>query len=394
MLPPVLASEPLIRAADAGDEAAGAASDGGGAVDDTDSDADDAAGTAPEPDEGPADAPAADESASDAGGAESAATDDGRSPGASEPDDDLSTADPLLGSDPDGDEDDDAGRTSRETDDGSTTDEAAEDGRKYTSSTSAGETRHRPDTGPSTDRSDDGDDSDDGADEDDAARRESAESAESGGDGPSPGESLTRRDYTKVMRFLQNRELPVEKAEFVDLASNTYQLSTAECEYILELGWAKFLGLEIEAQHEVQGMLPNDLDTSRFVLPLPLPFSGIARTIQKHRYVGDGLPLSGSKARSPDHETPESLQDHGPGPVPPASRLSCHPSATGPDHRELDAVQSPEPLDARELPMLEGTACSQHAETDRVSSYIAHRLLRRRLHRDSTPRPASLPSSG
>jgi hypothetical protein len=149
---------------------------------------------------------------------------------------DPATTDPFLGPDDSGDT---AGDRNGSTDDGGEESADSTD-RTYTSSTSAGETRHRPDSGPSSDRNEPSGGSGDRSgsadrDESDDARRESAESAESGDD-PSPGESLTRRDYTKVMRFLQNREFPVDKAEFVELASNTYQLSTAECEYILALG--------------------------------------------------------------------------------------------------------------------------------------------------------------
>ncbi|MEF8851998.1 MAG: hypothetical protein V5A44_03920 [Haloarculaceae archaeon] len=47
--------------------------------------------------------------------------------------------------------------------------------------------------------------------------------------------SLTRLENTNVMRLLQNREFPVEREEFVTVASSAYELSPNHCEKVLDL---------------------------------------------------------------------------------------------------------------------------------------------------------------
>jgi hypothetical protein len=47
--------------------------------------------------------------------------------------------------------------------------------------------------------------------------------------------SVTKREYNKVIRLLQNREFPVDRREFIAVASNAYQLSEADCERILDV---------------------------------------------------------------------------------------------------------------------------------------------------------------
>lgn len=64
----------------------------------------------------------------------------------------------------------------------------------------------------------------------------STESSEAGADEgrDSDGPSLTRLEYNKVMRLLKNREFPVDRAEFVTVASNAYQFSESEVDQVLD----------------------------------------------------------------------------------------------------------------------------------------------------------------
>ncbi|QLH84108.1 hypothetical protein [Halosimplex pelagicum] len=47
--------------------------------------------------------------------------------------------------------------------------------------------------------------------------------------------SMSRLENTKVMRLLENREFPVDKAEFVTVAANAYQVSQSDCEKVIDL---------------------------------------------------------------------------------------------------------------------------------------------------------------
>ncbi|WP_226023176.1 hypothetical protein [Halomicrobium salinisoli] len=65
-------------------------------------------------------------------------------------------------------------------------------------------------------------------------RSEAAEADEGTGD-PTDGEpSLTRLEYNKVMRLLQNREFPVDRAEIKAVATNAYEISDDEFERIID----------------------------------------------------------------------------------------------------------------------------------------------------------------
>ena len=47
--------------------------------------------------------------------------------------------------------------------------------------------------------------------------------------------TLTRLENTKVMRLLQNREFPVDRDDFVTVASIAYEVSPRDCEKVLDL---------------------------------------------------------------------------------------------------------------------------------------------------------------
>lgn len=47
--------------------------------------------------------------------------------------------------------------------------------------------------------------------------------------------TITALEYNKIMRLLQNREFPVERAEIVDVAASAYDLSAAECAEVIDL---------------------------------------------------------------------------------------------------------------------------------------------------------------
>jgi len=58
-------------------------------------------------------------------------------------------------------------------------------------------------------------------------------------DGSSEGDgvktTVSALEYNKVMRLLQNREFPVDRAEIVAVAANAYELSKSECGEVIDL---------------------------------------------------------------------------------------------------------------------------------------------------------------
>ncbi|WP_436910274.1 hypothetical protein [Halosimplex marinum] len=63
----------------------------------------------------------------------------------------------------------------------------------------------------------------------------SGDTSDSDGDGGDHRVSMSRLENTKVMRLLENREFPVDKAEFVTVAANAYQVSKSDCEKVIDL---------------------------------------------------------------------------------------------------------------------------------------------------------------
>lgn len=63
----------------------------------------------------------------------------------------------------------------------------------------------------------------------------SSDAGESGSDADTPEVSLTRLENTKVMRLLQNREFPVERQDFVAVASSAYEVSPDDCDKVIDL---------------------------------------------------------------------------------------------------------------------------------------------------------------
>lgn len=89
-------------------------------------------------------------------------------------------------------------------------------------------------SGPSAD--DEADAGPDSASGDSAGSSDGGDAAESpSGDDGDDEPSLTRLEYNKVMRLLQNRELPVERQGFVNVAANAYELDPRECERVLDV---------------------------------------------------------------------------------------------------------------------------------------------------------------
>jgi len=78
----------------------------------------------------------------------------------------------------------------------------------------------------------------DGADPESAAGagadREAAATAGSGGGGSGPLAGVSTRTYNRVVRLLQNREFPVDRAEFEALASSAYELQPDEVSAALD----------------------------------------------------------------------------------------------------------------------------------------------------------------
>ena len=101
--------------------------------------------------------------------------------------------------------------------------------RKYTSGQRAG---GRP-TDPGDGGSDDGD--------------EDENESEADGEGD-PDVTMTRLENTNVMRLLRNREFPVERDDFVTVASSAYEISPRKCEKVIQLGIKHDLIREDEGQ--------------------------------------------------------------------------------------------------------------------------------------------------
>jgi len=90
----------------------------------------------------------------------------------------------------------------------------------------AADPSEQPEDGEST-----GDDSRDGNSTDASAETGEREST----DGPDIDQSLTKLEYNKVMRLLQNREFPVDREKFVIVAANAYGLARSECNAVIDL---------------------------------------------------------------------------------------------------------------------------------------------------------------
>jgi hypothetical protein len=47
--------------------------------------------------------------------------------------------------------------------------------------------------------------------------------------------SISALEYNKVMRLLQNREFPVDRAEIETVAANAYGLAESDCAAVIDL---------------------------------------------------------------------------------------------------------------------------------------------------------------
>jgi len=82
-----------------------------------------------------------------------------------------------------------------------------------------------------TDKTDDESSGVDASDEDDAAG-----SIGTTDKSPSTAQaSISALEYNKVIRLLQNREFPVDRAEIETVAANAYELSRADCAAVIDL---------------------------------------------------------------------------------------------------------------------------------------------------------------
>jgi hypothetical protein len=107
------------------------------------------------------------------------------------------------------------------------------------SSTDAGGEDHEPEAaggGSATEPSDAGDD---GAEDPDDAATGEEEDADP---------SLTALEYTKVMRLLENRELPVDREEIRVVATNAYQIRPAEFDTIVDAAIERGMIVEEDGQ--------------------------------------------------------------------------------------------------------------------------------------------------
>jgi len=127
-------------------------------------------------------------------------------------------SDTTTGSDEAGRSNDGAntGQPSRSTGDSSRSEEPRQ--RKYTSGQRAGGRPTDQDRSGTDERGDDGD-GDEGSDGGDSDR----------------DITLSRLENTNVMRLLQNREFPVDRDDFVVVASSAYEVSPRHCEKVIDL---------------------------------------------------------------------------------------------------------------------------------------------------------------
>jgi hypothetical protein len=97
----------------------------------------------------------------------------------------------------------------------------------------------------------DGDDSvgieDSDAEDGEAGRDDAAAGAESAEDAIRQSQ-LSRREFNKVIRLLQNREFPVDRQEFVIVASNAYDLGRSECGAVIDLAIERGIIAEEDGQ--------------------------------------------------------------------------------------------------------------------------------------------------
>jgi hypothetical protein len=150
------------------------------------------------------------------------------------------------------DEDSDwAGANGERAADGSTVESTAGD--RSTDSEPETERNRSPDSEPTTAR-----DTRAGVDEtasaDDGSSSETTGGSASGSGGDSSqsadddGQSLTRLEYNKVMRLLQNRELPVDRADIRTVAVNAYEIEPTEFDTIVDAAIDRDLIAERDGQ--------------------------------------------------------------------------------------------------------------------------------------------------
>jgi hypothetical protein len=141
--------------------------------------------------------------------------------------------------------DPDAAETAEQPEDGDSPDDDSSD--ESSTDTSTG-TDDAGGTAGEAEAADDTDASTDAEQSDDTATAETGE--EESADGPDIDQSLTKLEYNKVMRLLQNREFPVDREEFVIVAANAYGLAQSECNAVIDLAIDR--GLIAEDEDEGQ----------------------------------------------------------------------------------------------------------------------------------------------
>jgi hypothetical protein len=63
---------------------------------------------------------------------------------------------------------------------------------------------------------------------------DSSAEADDGSDGPAAETTVSALEYNKVMRLLQNREFPVDRAEIEEVAASAYQISPETCHRVID----------------------------------------------------------------------------------------------------------------------------------------------------------------
>ena len=106
----------------------------------------------------------------------------------------------------------------------------------------------REDGGETADSTDDNGRADDGREENDGGKVDDG-GEEDDGEEPEPAQTtVSALEYNKVMRLLQNREFPVDRAEIQAVAANAYGLAEHECAEVIDLAVDRGLIAERDGQ--------------------------------------------------------------------------------------------------------------------------------------------------
>ena len=88
----------------------------------------------------------------------------------------------------------------------------------------------------------------DGEKQRDTAERDSETNEGRTDDGTQASQTISALEYNRVMRMLQNREFPVDRAEIEFVAANAYDLAESECAQVIDVAVDRGLLIERDGQ--------------------------------------------------------------------------------------------------------------------------------------------------